>query len=426
MPFPNLATHRRMPHLHNTPKQPTQQAAQDQQQQQQVQQQQEHHPTFANQNQDSTSPQLRLTAGSSGSQRLLEDGQANTHTDSLSSHSLLANSTPGVVTQALQDSDAANGSHSTVDESVRLSSRGMNELAVPSSHSRPTSPLGTRSPSATSPAMSSHDSKLIKTALHDAFGVLYHPSAHTKHSLSTTAAALRSGDVTPLMGLSPKGSPLLRPNMGPSAPITPLELADELTTQGYFTLHPPTSSTGAITGSPNNSHNHHHSHHRHTHTASHLSATYTNGDQEELEHGRRTPFSMSRRSSIDTMVLNPVEHPVLSSLQTLSITHPHPPEHYHPHLGHDLGHDRIPIENSTTSIEHQPKTAVTNAASSTTTVPPSFSVVKAPSEVVERPRLDSSLPRSLPNHVAPPPSSPFPMDQGDRDSILSMGHQGLV
>ncbi|KAF9943771.1 hypothetical protein BGZ70_005462, partial [Mortierella alpina] len=241
--------------------------------------------------------------------------------------------------KAIQGSEAILRNPSTHEHN-----RGLQDVPAPSMQSRPTSPLGTRLPSGSTSNVSSHDSKMIKTALYDAFGCLYHPSAHTKHSLSSTAAALRSGDVTPLMGVSPKASPLLRPHMGPSAPITPLELSDELSSSGYFAVHAPTSSTAqAIAGTTLGSSSASTKHHRHPHTSSHLSAHFTSDDQDDPVRGNRTPFSLSRRSSVDPMVLNPVEHPVLSSLQTLSITHPHPPEHYHPHLGHDLGHDRIPI-----------------------------------------------------------------------------------
>ncbi|KAF9289345.1 hypothetical protein BGZ68_009559 [Mortierella alpina] len=415
MPFPNVATHRRMPHLHNAPKQQT-----PQQPPQEQQQQQEHifhtHATTAPQDQDSGSL-LQLPAASS-SQRLLEDSQA-----SLSKDPLLVSPTPGAGVKAIQGSEATIRSQLTHEQS-----RGVQDAPVPSMHSRPTSPMGTLLPSGSVSNVSSHDSKMIKTALYDAFGCLYHPSAHTKHSLSTTAAALRSGDVTPLMGVSPKASPLLRPHMGPSAPITPLELSEELSSSGYFALHAPTSSTSpALTGTVLGSSSASSKHHRHIHTSSHLSATFTSDDQDEPIRGNRTPFSLSRRSSVDPMVLNPVEHPVLSSLQTLSITHPHPPEHYHPHLGHDLGHDRIPIGDptvdstcktlsQTTTIE-TPTTSQSNNVSTseaTTTTTPAGSM------------LDTSMPPSLPDHTGPPPSSPFPMDHGDRNSISNLGHQGLI
>ncbi|KAF9983112.1 hypothetical protein BGZ75_005415 [Mortierella antarctica] len=416
MPFPNVATHRRMPHLHNAPRQQTpQQLPQEQQQQQQQQEQTFHNPTtVARLDQDSGS-QLQLPAASSA-HRLLEDSQA-----SPSKEPLLVSSMPGAGVKAIQGSEAITRNQSTHEQS-----RGFQDVSVPSMHSRPTSPMGTLVPSGSTPTVSSHDSKMIKTALYDAFGCLYHPSAHTKHSLSSTAAALRSGDVTPLMGVSPKASPLLRPHMGPSAPITPLELSEELSSSGYFALHAPTSSTSpALAGTALGSSSVSTKHHRHIHTSSHLSATFTSEEQDEPSRGTRTPFSLSRRSSVDPMVLNPVEHPVLSSLQTLSITHPHPPEHYHPHLGHDLGHDRIPIGNLNADSSRKTISETTTIEPPTIASQPNVSTSEA-TTTTTGPKLDTSMPRSLTDHTGPPPSSPFPMDHGDRNSILNLGHQGLI
>ncbi|KAI8597476.1 hypothetical protein EDD21DRAFT_385373 [Dissophora ornata] len=248
---------------------------------------------------------------------------------------------------------------------------------------------------------------MIKTALYDAFGCLYHPSAHTKHFLSTSSAALRSGDVTPLMGLSPKASPLLRPNMGPSAPITPLELSEEGAVTEYFAL--PASSTpsspalnGVTSGSASPRYHGHHHHHRQLHTSSNLSSTYTSEDQAEEKYVHGTAGSLSQLSSVDTdMTLNPEEHPVLSSLRILSITHPHPPEHYNPHLGHGLGHDIVPIDE------------------------PISSICTSNDEKMSM-ELETPMLRSSQKSAGPPSSSPFPMDQGERDSISGFGQQGLV
>ncbi|KAF9955864.1 hypothetical protein BGZ72_003310 [Mortierella alpina] len=417
MPFPNVATHRRMPHLHNAPRQQTlQQPPQEQQQQQQQQQDSTfHNPVAATRQDQDSGSALQLPAASS-TQRLLEESQPT-----LAKDPLLASSTPGTGVKAIHGSDAISRNQSSNEQS-----RAGHDVAVPSMHSRPTSPVGALLPAGSASNISSHDSKMIKTALYDAFGCLYHPSAHTKHSLSTTAAALRSGDVTPLMGVSPKASPLLRPHMGPSAPITPLELSEELSSSGYFAQHTPSSSSSpALAGTALGSSSASAKHHRHTHTSSHLSATYTSEDQDEPIRGNRTPFSLSRRSSVDPMVLNPVEHPVLSSLQTLSITHPHPPEHYHPHLGHDLGHDRIPIGNpnadSTCKTLSETTTIETPTIASQSNVPTSEATTTAAG-----PKLETSMPRSLPEHAGPPPSSPFPMDDGDRHSISNLGHQGLI
>ncbi|KAI1314439.1 hypothetical protein EDD11_002183 [Mortierella claussenii] len=413
MPFPNVATHRRMPHLSNTSKAPSPQQSnqndtlqqQLQLQQQQVQAQQ---VDYSRNQENAASSTLRLAAPGMGSsstqqQRLVEDSIA-----------LAASASP--VTRAIQDTNEARRS----------------SLLPPDDHhstiSRPTSPLShaLQSPpsTATSPSMTLQDSKMIKNALYDAFGVLYHPSAHTKHSLTSNAAAPRSGDVTPLMGLSPKASPLLRPNMGPSAPITPLELSEEGSAAGYFALNVPTSP--ALNGVPGagstgtRHHHHHHYHHpRQNHGSSHLSANFTSEDYEGSSssssavagssHGHRSPLSLSRRQSVD-MLLNPEEHPVLSSLQTLSITHPHPPEHYHPHLGHELGHDRIPIEDGSV-LQPAPAAALNSTALSTTTS-------SAQSLTPETP-LSNKL-------MGPTMTSLFPMDRADHDSISGFGQRGLV
>ncbi|KAF9360404.1 hypothetical protein BGX26_009529 [Mortierella sp. AD094] len=294
MPFPNVATHRRMPHLPNSPKptnlqHPNQELQQQQQQQQQNSQQIDH--GLQGQAQDPTSSGLRLTSGTSSTQRLfLEDGQSQ-----------LPHTSGAITGRTVQESDRAHKSLHPEDHAQL--------------HKSPSA--------ASSPVMTSHDSKLIKTALYDAFGCLYHPSAHTKHSISSSAIALRSGDVTPLMGLSPKASPLLRPNLGPSAPITPLELSEEGSAAGYFALHVPTSPALPAINAPMSgsaSTRHHAHHYRNTHTSSHLSSTFTSDNYEELEHPHRSPISLSRRSSMD-VVLNPAEHPVLCSLQALSLSH---------------------------------------------------------------------------------------------------------
>ncbi|KAG0361335.1 hypothetical protein BGZ54_009145 [Gamsiella multidivaricata] len=368
MPFPNVAAHRRMPHLPNPPK-PSQEHLHPEQQQQQ----QADHTSY-NQGQDNASSHPRLMPGPSAPQQLLEDG----------------------IALDFQQQQLLNA--------------------------RPASPLGLMSPSAsTSPAMNSHDSKLIRSALYDAFGCLYHPTAHTKHSMSTAAAAIRSGDVTPLMGLSPKASPLLRPNLGPSAPITPLELSDEGSAAGYFALHVPSSpSSPALNGSASTGsgstrhhghhyhHHHHHPHHHHRqpHTSSQLSSTFTSEDHDEMDLGNRSATFLSQQSSMD-MTFNPVEHPVLSSLQTLSITHPRPPEHYHPHLGHELGHDIVPIDESSVT------------ASNSLDIPPQSSQQPLPP-------LNTALPQSLQKPMGHNPSSPFPMDHSEHDSISGFGQQGLV
>ncbi|KAG0274002.1 hypothetical protein BGZ95_010193 [Linnemannia exigua] len=249
MPFPNVTSHRRMPHLPNTPKSNSPQVPATPQQEQQQQQQGDHGMTsLPGRELENGSSSLRLTASSTGAgtagspssspQKLLQDSQ-NAH------HQLdHASSNVGLL--------PASSSSSVLTLPGRIKDGSSDMMDQDRHHTGVASPVGALSLSSssasasTSPSLTTQDSKMIKTALYDAFGVLYHPSAHTKHSLSTTAAALRSGDVTPLMGLSPKASPLLRPQyLGTSAPITPLELSEEASAAGYFGLHLPTSSAVA-------------------------------------------------------------------------------------------------------------------------------------------------------------------------------------
>ncbi|KAF9998469.1 hypothetical protein BGZ79_007830 [Entomortierella chlamydospora] len=260
----------------------------------------------------------------------------------------------------------------------------MHPLNMPhGSNSSVTTPLSALPPpgvsasaSSSSSSSSLHESKMIKTALHDAFGCLYQPAQHTHQPSSstlsstastprlgsgrlpaTTTSSLRSGEVTPLLGISPRASPMLRPHLGTSAPITPLELtssADGHLGGGYFGLHGPSSHSNnmGVSGTSSKHLNTHHHHHLTRRTPSlHQDDTYHHYHhvhrQYPQSHGRHnyetdSPKSLSRRSSLD-FNLNPVEHPVLCSLHALNQTHPHPSEHYHPHLGHDLGHDCVPI-----------------------------------------------------------------------------------
>ncbi|KAI8362467.1 hypothetical protein B0O80DRAFT_435960 [Mortierella sp. GBAus27b] len=408
MPFPNVATHRRMPHLPNSPRQ-----AQDQQQLPLPHP--ADHPLQSQGGQESTTThQLRLDDQDG---QLLLQGRLGSPRGSI----------------ALLDTE-----HPPKDDQLLLHGLGL-------AQGRPTSPLPL---SASSGSLNSHDSKLIKNALYDAFGCLYHPSAHTRHSTAATAAALRSGDVTPLMGLSPKASPLLRPNLGPSAPITPLELSDESSAAGYFALHVPSSpvpnvgAPGPIPGRHHGHHHHHHSHrHSHPHTSSHLSSAYTPSldekDEEPLGHGQIPQASLAES------VLNPTEHPVLSSLQALSLSHPHSTEHYHHrHLGHTLGHDIVPIDEAPPAIlsmaaapnanrppvvASRPNHATTSdsAAAGPTGITPTAAATVAVTE--HQPLLNSLSPQGpLQPPSSSPRSTPFPMDQNDHSSIAGFGHQGLV
>ncbi|KAI8363258.1 hypothetical protein B0O80DRAFT_421023 [Mortierella sp. GBAus27b] len=242
------------------------------------------------------------------------------------------------------------------------------------------------------PPTAVHD-KSIKSALYDAFGCLYHPVQHTHHPLSatasntptptsapgtcttpclssacgpsahtklTTTAALRSSDGP--IGISPKGSPALVPHAaagGSSAPVTPLEWPSSLS-PGIDSSPTSPGSIGSLSNGAGSSNWHNFfSHHTHPHLdpqRRRSSCFHPDEDGRPLHfHETASPSKTattastttttrsSRRPSLDETRLNPIEHPVLCSLQTWSLTHPHPPEYYHPHLGHDLGHDRVPI-----------------------------------------------------------------------------------
>lgn len=375
MPFPNVATHRRLPHLQNLPKEVAPQKI----------------------------PQDGATTTTAATTTQIQHSRSQ---DQTNSHLQLTGPDTSKKNLLLNDSKTPQGAKKLLQDSHNPSdSSSMSPQLASSSSSR----------SGTSPSLSSHDSKMIKTALYDAFGVLYHPSAHTKHTLSTAAAALRSGDVTPLMGLSPGGSPLLQPQPGTSAPITPLELSDESTTPGYFGLQissPSTVSSSSGTGASSSHTLHPYSrHHHHHHTSSHLNQAFTPEQTSSSGHrsGFTSPLSLSRRSSVDQRAFDPSKdpehHPVLSSLQSLSLTHP--PQHYHPHLGHDLGHDMVSINPPEVAKE-------VNAA------------VKQPMPQEAQQEPKDTTAKAL-ERVAPLPRkpSPFPMDQGD--SISQFGNeQGLI
>ena len=284
-------------------------------------------------------------------------------------------------------------------------------------------------PSVTPPTLSScpsnasvtQDSRLIKSALYDAFGCLYHPVQHTHTPCSSSGLCSgstsqdgkppicatsnqaqmqqRSGEMTPLSLISPSPramSPMLHPHLGPSGPITPLELCSDngISSHGYGhghghgaagyfgIVHGSGSGSGSSSLSssrqlhqqqhlgPNHYHTHHNHHSIHGHgqqqhplppAPSLLSRTgsFSKHKPQQYHHQEDNllhPHShhhdsstgsnsslLSRKSSLGDIHLDPTEHPVLCSLQTLSLTHPHPANHYHPHLGHDLGHDRVSI-----------------------------------------------------------------------------------
>lgn len=308
-------------------------------------------------------------------------------------------------------------------------------------------PSGVSVSSSSSTASPAHDARPLRTALYDAFGCLYHPVQHTHHpmavSSSSTSSSLssqakhypdpdnhtpntstRSGEATPLLGISPQESPMLRPHRGPSAPITPLELSED-SAGGYFG----SASVAASAQSPwqhhllphqhAQYHNHtpHHLHNRHyrpaTHSAHHSTTHHATVEHNDSDHhGPRT--TLSRKSSFE-FNLDPTEHPVLNSLHTLSLTHPHPPEHYHPHLGHDLGHDRVAIF---------PADVLLKPATKCDPQPtmPTYASVAAP------PRHPSSgvSCQILGTQGFTRTSSSFPIDQGTSDPTTAFQHQGLL
>ncbi|KAI7818588.1 hypothetical protein BC939DRAFT_290361 [Gamsiella multidivaricata] len=287
---------------------------------------------------------------------------------------------------------------------------------------------------------SSQDSKMIKSALHDAFGCLYHPVQHTHHPSSSSStcstphgklsAALRSGEGTPSLGISPRASPMLRPHMGASAPITPLELTSadgHSSGGGYFGQNTTGSSSRHL-------HAQHHQPHHHNLLPIHISHALQSPHSHDSS--RRAPSlhqddivppkTVTKRPSLD-LNLNPTEHPVLCSLQTLSLTHPHPPEHYHPHLGHDLGHDRIPV----LPTEITPVTAQTPAqpqqqgqyTSSTQPRRAQTAALKPiQSKLSKQPLTPDELLLNTAAANAPGGSSLFPMDNIHGDASIGRLH----
>ncbi|KAF9356807.1 hypothetical protein BGX26_004721 [Mortierella sp. AD094] len=354
----------------------------------------------------------------------------------------------------------------------------LHPLNVPhGSKSSVTTPLSALPPSGASTSASSsssslHESKVIKTALYDAFGCLYHPVQHTHHPSpstssstastphlgsgklpATTTTALRSGEATPLLGISPRASPMLRPHMGTSAPITPLDLtssADGHLGEGYFGLHGPSSHSNGMSASGASRHLNTHHHHQtrrasglHHEDSHHYHHVHHHHSQHHGHHNHETdsPKSLSRRSSLGDFNLNPVEHPVLCSLHTLSLTHPHPPEHYHPHLGHDLGHDRIPITpetcmnggsgsgNGSTATVASAQTFVQKQSMPNTQPPIQLQHPPMPQKQQQQPMTPGEL-LSTNTKIKNPNGgkSPFPMDSNSDgpESIGRFSHQGLI
>ncbi|KFH68841.1 hypothetical protein MVEG_05645 [Podila verticillata NRRL 6337] len=464
MLFPNVATHRKLPHL--APKESSANKQQQQQQQQQRLQsttpyddkhRHRHHGSISDgyQGKDRDHYQsLDQTTDEAIAAAAPQTIESNTKQHSLT-YPKHGQSDKTLIIHT--NKDHVHGQHKH-DRIYPQDDRHHSTLtSVPSSHAGQASvktPLSALPPSGVSVSSSSstsspaHDARPLRTALYDAFGCLYHPVQHTHHpmavSSSSTSSPLssqakhhsapdnhisntstRSGEAIPLLGISPLESPMLRPHHGPSAPITPLELSED-GTGGYFG-----SALGASTAqslwqhhllphqhaqyhnhTPHHLHNHHYrpaTHSAHQNTTHHTKVEHNDGDH----HGPRT--TLSRKSSFE-FNLDPTEHPVLSSLHTLSLTHPHPPEHYHPHLGHDLGHDRVAIVPGNVLLKPATKCDLPQP-----TMPTYASVAALP------PRPSSKLPsQPLGTRGFIRTSSSFPMDQGTSDSTTAFQHQGLL
>ncbi|KAF9195073.1 hypothetical protein BGZ49_003107 [Haplosporangium sp. Z 27] len=394
MPFPTVATHRRMPHLSKEPKGSKTQSDQASGLANNHDHDHDHElspsvTTVNASNQALTLPtsenhQLAITSPNTaieGQKFIQYDGQNNNDTSSQPRVALVVNTTTKTidpintptVTSATTTKEAValelvgdNNSATAHDQLAKQgdqhtasllhghhqhhASQQLSPLNAPhGSNSSVTTPLSALPPSGASPfssasssTLSLNESKLIKTALNDAFGCLYHPVQHTHPSTSNLSSAAS----TP-----PRASPMLRPHLVASAPITPLDLtsssADGHIGGGYFGLHGSSSHLNgqSATGTPTRhlQAQHYHNHH----TVKRASSLY-HEDHYETDSNK----SLSSRPSIE-FNLDPVEHPVLCSLHTLSLTHPRPAEHYHPHLGHDLGHDCIPVISPTSVASAQ-------------------------------------------------------------------------
>ncbi|KAF9969806.1 hypothetical protein BGZ73_007668 [Actinomortierella ambigua] len=421
--FPNVATHRKLPHLQpkDTHKdkapatasdttQPSQDALHSSLHQLTIQDSKQQQPLHLSQGQPR--PMIQDASSSTASQqqlpRLVEPDAKHILTVDTQPPPSSASLSYQQHKEMVQSAASALSTAPSPFSQARLPSSSVNESpysALPPS-GLPSSSSSTSSASKQQHHHSHHPSaELLKTAIYDAFGCLYHPMQHTHHPSSksslTAAAALRSGEVTPLLGVSPRASPRLLPQ-GSSGPITPLELSSDESTAlahagGYFGITPTanvsssssqapatpggrqgaatggvasgTSGTGAVSGGhqeghPSQHHHHHHHHQHRPHTSSHLhTASSLSSDDEDTisthainsssnDHGRRSqPISAvsSRRSSImmtmkTDMPMNATEHPVLNTLQTM--THHALPGY----LDHDLGHDCVPLPPVSTQV----------------------------------------------------------------------------
>ncbi|KAF9193512.1 hypothetical protein BGZ51_003067 [Haplosporangium sp. Z 767] len=312
-------------------------------------------------------------------------------------------------------------------------------------------PLSGASPLSSEPsAAQQHESKIIKSALFDAFGCLYHPVQHTHQSSSSSS--------TPSM--TPRDSPILRPHLGASAPITPLELsADDgySTSGGYFGIQMSlgaSSSSSSSTARPlhMSSHHHisphyrHHHHHRSQHSSRQGSGHHQpsgltqddghfvldNNDNSNSSNKPCTPKNLSRRPSTD-FNLNPSEHPVLCSLHALHLSNPHPS---HRRLDHDLGHDRVSIESDESSLQ-QDGVVHAQTLPTTTTAPSQLQPPPQPSRIRSNSSNNTNGGSTLPltpsgvlsigsEKTSTGTSSPFPMDRDSPECPLAFSQQGGI
>ncbi|KAK3809155.1 MAG: hypothetical protein J3Q66DRAFT_353100 [Benniella sp.] len=288
--------------------------------------------------------------------------------------------------------------------------------------SRPPStlpPSGASSSSSSSlpSSLDHHDSRSIKSTLYDAFGCLYHPVQHTHPSLvassntsTPTSAGTTFHQIVPrassvnhrrrssasMVRSSPRDSPALCPHAGGySAPITPLDLSSA---DGGGCFWHGSSSTTSGPGSTSWPWYHFFAHHTQPHPHTNPSRRSSSFHHEEgalhfPDTASPNKSRSSRRPSLDDH-LSPAEHPVLCSLQALSLAHTHLPEYYHPHLGHDLGHDRVPI------LDPENHCLAAQTLSASFAQPPP---ALTPSEQQQHQRPSGG-------------SSPFPMDHGSDDS----------
>lgn len=462
MLFPNVATHRKLPHL--APKGGSGTNKQQQQQSATLpgdehhRQHQHHHRSDSNENQGKDGDHCHLLgqktdeAAAAAAPRSIESNTSNQHTLAYSKHGQ-SDKTLTIHTST----DHAHGQqkhgrihpqddhrhHSLSLTSVISPHAGHTSAKMPLSAALPPSGVSSSSsPSTSSPAQ---DARPLRTALYDAFGCLHHPVQHTHHptpsssssSLSSqvkyrppgnhiSSSSTRSGEVTPLLGLSPRESPVLRPHHGPVAPITPLELSED-GMGGFFGSASVASSGDApwhhhlLPHQHAQYHHHHNPHHLHNHryrpatNSAHQSTTYDSKAEHHDGDHHRPRTTLSRKSSFE-FNLDPTEHPVLSSLHTLSLTHPHPPEHYHPHLGHDLGHDRVAIIPA--DVRLKPPTKCDPPQPSMPTYASVAALPPHPSSEQSSQLLD---PQGF-TRV----SSSFPMDQGSSGPITAFQQQGLL